>query len=43
MDSNNELIGTDVKNCMCYYFHDIMKVRDFDFHDILLDEKSYEN
>ena len=28
---------------MCYYFDDIIKIKDFDFIDILLDEKSYEN
>ena len=28
---------------MCYYFDDINKVEDFDFDNILLDEKSYEN
>ena len=28
---------------MCYYFDDIAKFEDFDFDNILLDEKSYEN
>ena len=28
---------------MCYYFDDIIKFEDFDFGNILLDEKSYEN
>ena len=27
---------------MCYYFDDIFKLEDFDFH-ILLDKKSYKN
>ena len=27
----------------CYYFCDIIKIEDFDFDNILLDEKSYEN
>ena len=42
MECNNELKETDIKKCMCYYFDDIMRVRDFDF-DVSLDEKSYEN
>ena len=25
---------------MCYYFDDIMRVEDFDFNNLLLDEKS---
>ena len=28
---------------MCYYFDDIIKIEDFDFDNLLLDEKSYEN
>ena len=28
---------------MCYYFDDIIKLEDFDFDNILIDEKSYEN
>ena len=28
---------------MYYYFDDIMKIEDFDFDNILLNEKSYEN
>ena len=26
-----------------YYFHDILKIEDFDFNNILINEKSYEN
>ena len=43
MESNNELKQIDIKNYTCYYFDDIIKVGDFNFDDILLDEKSYEN
>ena len=32
-----------IKNCTYYYFDDIIKIEDFDFDIILLDEKSYEN
>ena len=28
---------------MCYYFDDIIKIEDFDFGSVLLDEKSFEN
>ena len=42
MESNYELKEIDIKNCMCYYFDDIMRVRDFDFN-ILLEEKSCED
>ena len=43
MESKNELTETDIKNCMCYYFDDIMRVRDRDisFSDILLDKNIY--
>ena len=44
MESTNELKEIDVKNCTCYYSHDVIKTEDFDFdNSILLDEKSYEN
>ena len=43
MESNNELKEIDIKNCTCYYFHDIMKLEDFDFDNILLDQRGYEN
>ena len=31
----------DIKNLTCYYFDDIIKIADFDFDNILLNEKSY--
>ena len=39
MESNDELKEIDIKNC--YYFDDIIKIEDFDFNNLLLDEKSY--
>ena len=42
MESNDEFKEIDLKNRMCCYFDDMMRVGDFDF-DILLNEKSYEN
>ena len=41
MKGKDELKEFDIKNCTCYYFDDIMRVRDIDFSNILLDEKSY--
>ena len=32
-----------IKNPTCYYFDVIIKIEDFDFDNLLLDEKSYEN
>ena len=43
MENEDELNKTDIKNRTCYYFHDIMRVLDIDFSDVLLSEKSYEN
>ena len=40
---NNEYIKVFIKNFMCYYFDDIIKLEDFDFSNILIDEKSHKN
>ena len=32
-----------IKNRMCYYFNDIIKLEDFDLDNILIDEKSHKN
>ena len=40
---NNELKKVSLKNRTCYSFDGIIKFKDFDFDNILLDEKSYEN
>ena len=39
----NELKKVGIKNCMCYYFDDIIKIEDLNFNHILLGVKSYEN
>ena len=36
---NNEFIKVLMENCTCYYFDDIIKLEDFDFDNILIDEK----
>ena len=43
MENNAKLEEIDIKNHTCYYFDDIIKTEDFDLHNILIDEKSYEN
>ena len=43
MESKNEVKEIDIKKCTCYYFNDMIKNEDFDLHNILTDEKSYEN
>ena len=42
MESNDELKEIDIKNCACYYSDDI-RVGDFDFNNVLLSNKSFEN
>ena len=34
---------TNIKNCTCYHFNDIIMIEDFDFGNTLLDGKSYKN
>ena len=43
MDSNDELKEIDIKNRTCYYFNDIIKMKDLDVNNTLKYEKSYEN
>ena len=43
MESNDKLKEIDIKNHMCYYFNDIIKIEDFDLDNIFIDEKSYES
>ena len=41
MEKINELKRCGTKNCTCYYFDGIIEIKEFDFNNILLDEKSY--
>ena len=41
MESNNKLKEINIKNWTCYYFDDIMKIDDFDFDNILINQRSY--
>ena len=40
---NNDFKKVLIKDCTCYYFDDIIKLEDFKFDNILIDEKSREN
>ena len=33
----------NIKNRTCYYFNDIIKIKDFDFDNSLINEKLYKN
>ena len=33
----------DTKSPTCYYFDDMIRIKDFDLDNILIDEKPYEN
>ena len=43
MESKDRLKEIDIKNLMCYYFHDTIRHFDINFDNILLDERLYEN
>ena len=43
MKSNDQVKQINIKNRACYYFDDIIKVKDFDIDNILIDEKSNKN
>ena len=40
---NNELKKVRIKNRICYYFNDIIRLENFDLHSIFIDEKSDKN
>ena len=35
MEENNELKKVGTKNCRCYYFDNIIKIKDFDINILL--------
>ena len=43
MKSKNELKEIDIKNCVCFYFNDIINGTKTTFSNILINKKSYEN
>ena len=40
---NNELKKVRIKNRICYYFNDIIRLENFDLHSTFIDEKSDKN
>ena len=36
---SNKLKEIDIKNPTCYYFEDLIKIEDFDFDNIVIDER----
>ena len=43
MGSHNELKEINIKNHTCSHFNKMIKIEDFDFNNVLWDEKSYIN
>ena len=43
MKGKKKLKEIDIKNCMCYYFDDIINGSKINFSNALLDKKLYEN
>ena len=43
MEGNNKLKEIDIKNRTWYYLDDIIKAEYFDFKNILINDKSFEN
>ena len=43
MEKDNKFKKIDIKNRTCLYFENINKIEGFEFDNILLHEKSYEN
>ena len=39
---NNEFKKVCIKNSTCYYFDDIIKLEEFDLHNISIDENSFD-
>ena len=39
---SNVLKEVNIKYCACYYFYYTIKIEDFDFGNILIDEKSFD-
>ena len=40
---SNSIKGIEVKNCMCYFFDDIISIKNLEQNNIKTDEKSYKN
>ena len=42
IEINDKLKEFSIKNGTCYYFDDIIKIKDFDLDNILIDETLYD-
>ena len=40
---SNKVKGIDLKNCIYYFFNDIINIKNFDLNNIKIDEKLYKN
>ena len=40
---SNSIKDIEVKNCMCYFFDDIISIKNLEQNNIKTDEKSYKN
>ena len=40
---SNSIKGIEVKNCMCYFFDDIISIKNLEQNNIKTDKKSYKN
>ena len=40
---SNSIKGIEVENCMCYFFDDIISIKNLEQNNIKTDEKSYKN
>ena len=40
---SNSIKGIEVKNCMCYFFDDIISIKNLEQNNVKTDEKSYKN
>ena len=40
---SNSIKGIEVKNCMCYFFDDIISIKNLEQNNIKTDEKSHKN
>ena len=43
MESKNKLKEIDIKNCVCYYFNDLIHGKGINFCHTLLNKKFHEN
>ena len=40
---SNKIKNIDLRNCTCYFFNDIINIKNFDLNNIKIDENSYKD